>query len=51
MLDMLVTDLNKLCDELPFHTGWYLKNLRTGETAHRMATWLSLRPVPARSPL
>jgi len=35
MLDMLVTDLNKLCDELPFHTGWYLKNLRTGETAHR----------------
>src|SRR5438128_9522701 len=35
MLDMLVTDLNKLCDELPFHTGWYLKHLRTGETAHR----------------
>ena len=35
MLDMLVTDINKLCDELPFHTGWYLKNLRTGETAHR----------------
>ena len=35
MLDMLVTDLNKLCDELPFHTGWYLKDLRTGATAHR----------------
>src|SRR5882724_12348933 len=35
MLDMLVTDLNKLCDELPFHTGWYLKDLRRGETAHR----------------
>src|SRR5262245_34585431 len=35
MLDMLVTDLNKLCDELPFHTGWYLKNLCTGNTAHR----------------
>lgn len=35
MLDMLSTDLNKLCDELPFHTGWYLNNLRTGETAHR----------------
>ena len=35
MLDMLVTDLNKLCDELPFHTGWYLKDLRTGYTAHR----------------
>src|SRR5919109_4898461 len=35
MLDILVTDLDKLCDELPFHTGWYLKALRTGETAHR----------------
>jgi beta-lactamase class A len=35
MVDILVTDLNKLCDELPFHTGWYLKALRTGETAHR----------------
>src|SRR5574341_605488 len=35
MVDLLVTDLNKLCDELPFHTGWYLKALRTGDTAHR----------------
>ena len=35
MLPTLVADLNKLCDELPFHTGWYLKSLRTGETAHR----------------
>jgi beta-lactamase class A len=35
MLDTLVTDLNKLCDEHPFHTGWYLKDLRTGETADR----------------
>ena len=35
MLDMLATDLNKLCDEFPFHTGWYLKNLQTGEMAHR----------------
>jgi beta-lactamase class A len=35
MFDMLATDLNKLCDELPFHTGWYLKNLRTSEMAHR----------------
>jgi beta-lactamase class A len=35
MLSTLVADLNKLCDELPFHTGWYLKALRTGETAHR----------------
>ena len=35
MLDTLVSDLNKLCDEHPFHTGWYLKDLRTGETADR----------------
>ncbi|MBI3330033.1 MAG: serine hydrolase [Nitrospinae bacterium] len=35
MRDTLVIDLNKLCDEQPFHTGWYLKDLRTGETAHR----------------
>ena len=48
---MLVTDLNKLCDELPFHTGWYLKNLRTGETAHRHGHVVVLQPVPARSPL
>lgn len=34
-MDMLLTDLHKLCDELPFHSGWYLKNLRTGTTAHR----------------
>ncbi|HEX9870900.1 MAG TPA: serine hydrolase, partial [Candidatus Tectomicrobia bacterium] len=33
MLDTLVRDIDKLCDERPFHTGWYLKNLRTGETA------------------
>lgn len=35
MLDTLARDLNKLCDEQPFHTGWYLKDLRTGETADR----------------
>jgi beta-lactamase class A len=35
MLQTLISDLNKLCDEQPFHTGWYVKNLRTGETAHR----------------
>src|SRR5437867_4375606 len=35
MLDILVQDLNKLCDEHPFHTGWYLKDLRTGETTDR----------------
>ena len=35
MLDTLVRDINKLCDEHPFHTGWYLKNLHTGATADR----------------
>jgi hypothetical protein len=33
MLDTLVSDLNKLCDEHHFHTGWYLKDMHTGETA------------------
>jgi beta-lactamase class A len=32
---MLSADLYKLCDDYPFHVGWYLKNLRTGETAER----------------
>ncbi len=31
----LVQRLNGLCDEQPFHTGWYLKDLRTGEEADR----------------
>ena len=35
MFDMLVSELNKLCDELPFHTGWYVKDLRSGGTADR----------------
>jgi beta-lactamase class A len=35
MWDTLVHDLNKRCDEQPFHTGWYLKDLRTGATADR----------------
>jgi beta-lactamase class A len=34
-LKELVDDLNRMCDELPFTTGWHLKNLRTGETADR----------------
>ena len=34
-MDALVKKLNKLCDRQPFQTGWYLKNLRTGETADR----------------
>jgi beta-lactamase class A len=35
ILDTLVRDVNKLCDEQPFHTGWYLKDLHTRETADR----------------
>ena len=49
MGQMLEQELNKLCDEQPFHTGWYLK-----KPAHRCnlaapwGTWLSRRRVPAR---
>jgi beta-lactamase class A len=35
MVQMLEQELNKLCDEQPFHTGWYFKNLRTGEILQR----------------
>ena len=31
----LIAKLNALCDEQPYQTGWYLKNLQTGETADR----------------
>ncbi len=34
-MERLVQRLNGLCDEQPFHTGWYLKDLRTGEVADR----------------
>jgi len=34
-MDELVQRLNGLCDEQPFHTGWYLKNMKTGEEANR----------------
>jgi beta-lactamase class A len=34
-MQTLAQDLNKLCDEQPFHTGWYFKNLRTGDTLQR----------------
>ncbi len=36
-MEQLVEELNALCDEQPFDTGWYLKNLRTGEEAGRRA--------------
>ena len=31
----LVARLNALCNAQPFHSGWYLKDLRTGEAADR----------------
>ena len=31
----LIEKLNALCDEQPYQTGWYLKNLQSGETADR----------------
>jgi beta-lactamase class A len=35
MLYTLERDLNKLCDAQPFHTGWYVKILPSGETLQR----------------
>jgi beta-lactamase class A len=34
-MEALVRRLNGLCDEQPFHTGWYLKDARTGAEADR----------------
>ena len=34
-MEELVRRLNGLCDELPFHTGWYLKDLRSGAEVDR----------------
>ncbi|HLJ58805.1 MAG TPA: serine hydrolase [bacterium] len=34
-MDGLTARLNGLCDAQPFETGWYLKDLATGSTAHR----------------
>jgi beta-lactamase class A len=49
MWDTLVHDLNKRCDEQPFHTGWYLKDLRTGATADRHGQVVVPPPAPVRS--
>ena len=35
MSGALESELNQLCDEQPFHTGWYVKNLRTGAVIER----------------
>ena len=34
-MEKLAKRLDELCDAHPFHTGWYLRDLRTGETTHR----------------
>ena len=36
-MESVVKRLNELCDEQPFQTHWYLKDLTTGETAERDA--------------
>jgi beta-lactamase class A len=41
----LVSRLNVLCDELPFQTSWYLKDLATGARADRLGDV----PVPSAS--
>jgi beta-lactamase class A len=41
----LVQHLNAMCDALPFDTSWYLKDLATGEAAHRRGDV----PVPSAS--
>ena len=34
-MEALTRSLDQLCDALPFHTGWHLKDLNTGAAAHR----------------
>src|SRR5438034_8493806 len=41
----LVERLNALCDAVPFHASWYLKDLATGARADRMGDV----PVPSAS--
>jgi len=41
----VVDRLNQLCDALPFQTSWYLKALKSGETANRAGDV----PVPSAS--
>ena len=41
----LAKQMNALCDALPFSSSWYLKAMRTGETAHRAGDV----PVPSAS--
>jgi beta-lactamase class A len=41
----LAKELNGVCDALPFQTGWYLKDMKSGETANRAGDV----PVPSAS--
>lgn len=34
-MDALAQRMNELCDRYPFHSAWYLQDLRTGERANR----------------
>lgn len=34
-MEELISQLNELCEKQPFQTGWYLKDLVTGDTADR----------------
>jgi beta-lactamase class A len=44
-MNELTKQMNALCDALPFQTSWYLKDLTTGATAHRLGD----TPVPSAS--
>jgi beta-lactamase class A len=35
-MEKLVKSFNALCDQYTFHTGWYLKDLRSGKEADRL---------------
>jgi len=34
-MQSLIDELNAICDEQPYPTGWYLKDLQTGQAAER----------------
>ena len=44
-MEDLVKRMHQLCDGLPFQTSWYLKDLKTGQSAHRLGD----TPVPSAS--
>ena len=44
-INELAKQMNALCDALPFTSSWYLKDMKTGDTAHRAGDV----PVPSAS--